>query len=71
MGPSNIGYDSYKDIFWVLANDTKYEFREYDGLYLCFPGDLPPPRKTVKLNEETQKAVSFFQASFLELQATT
>ena len=76
VGPENMGYDPWKDLFWVNANQHHYEFKRVkEGLYYCYPrarmasDDFISGRAAVS---NVQRAVSFFQHSqFLDIQEET
>ena len=66
-GPSNIGFDSKANLFWVNANGCCYEFRvSSEGLHCCVPGPVPVNESVKETETHRNKAVSFFQQARLE-----
>ncbi len=59
VGPENIGYDPVEDIYWVHANNKRFEFRRSEeGLYYWIPDgacDGSKQHSFLELQEENQK----------------
>ena len=66
-GPSNIGFDSKANLFWVNTNGHHHEFwASLEGLCGCVPGPAPANEPMKETETHRKKAVSYFQQARLE-----